>query len=108
MLFGQPWDGRALDGKRILLWAEQGLGDVLQFVRYVPRVVERGGRPVVWAPRNLHPLLADAGCSELAALEEAPPECDFHCSLMSMPHLFGTTLETVPVDVPYFAPIPKK
>ncbi len=101
MLSGVPWDGRPLDGQRILLWGEQGLGDVLQFVRYVPHVAARGGKPVLWVPKELHPLLRDAGFSEMAASDEAAPDCEFHGALMSMPRLFGTTLETVPAQVPY-------
>jgi Tfp pilus assembly protein PilF len=107
LLLGASWDGRPLEGQRILIWGEQGLGDVLQFVRYIPQVVTRGGRPVLWAPRNLHPLLEDAGFGELAATEDAPPECEWHCALMSMPHVFATTLETVPAEVPYLRAKPR-
>ncbi len=95
------WNGSPLAGRRILLYAEQGMGDAMQFVRYVPRVIERGGRPVLWVAKTLMPLLADARLCDLAPLDEPAPPCDVHAALLSLPYLFGTTLETVPNEVPY-------
>ncbi len=100
-LNGTPWSGQPLAGQRIVLWGEQGLGDVLQFVRYVPQVIARGGRPVLWVPKNLVPLLQNADLCDVAAMDQGQPDCEFHAALMSLPHLLGTTLETVPAPVPY-------
>lgn len=98
---GRTWSGEPLDGQRVALWGEQGLGDVLQFVRYAADVAARGGRPVLLTSKSMFPLLREADLCELATLDEPPPDCEFHAALMSMPHLFGTTLETVPAHVPY-------
>jgi hypothetical protein len=85
----------------VALWGEQGLGDVLQFVRYAADVAARGGKPVLLTSKSMFPLLREADICELAAIDEPPPECEFHAALMSMPHVFGATLETVPANVPY-------
>jgi hypothetical protein len=74
---------------------------VLQFVRYAADVAARGGRPVLLTSKSMFPLLSEANLCELATIDEPPPDCEFHAALMSLPHLFGTTLETVPVQVPY-------
>jgi tetratricopeptide (TPR) repeat protein len=99
----QPtWDGSPLDGKRILLYAEQGLGDVLQFIRYAPLVADRGGNVVVACHRLLIPLLSRCGAiAELTPLDAPPPECDAQAALMSLPRLLGTSLATVPASIPY-------
>ncbi len=100
---GMPlWDGSPLDGRRILLWAEQGLGDTLQFVRYAPAVVERGGHVVVSCPKVLVRVVATCpGVSQV--LPEGTAQTDFacHAPLMSLPRIFATTLETIPADIPY-------
>ncbi|MDU0457881.1 MAG: tetratricopeptide repeat protein [Geobacteraceae bacterium] len=105
-LFSQPrWDGSALNGKTILLHAEQGFGDTIQFVRYVPRVAELGGRVViecqVAALREL--LLSLDGVAQVVVAGEPLPDFDCHLPLMSLPLEFGTTLETIPSQVPYLA-----
>lgn len=101
--FKQPlWDGGPLDGKTIMLHAEQGLGDTIQFVRYARRVRQRGGRVIVVCQKTLLPLLA--GCKDvdqLAAQGDPLPAFDVHAPLLSLPRIFGTTLETVPAEVPY-------
>jgi tetratricopeptide (TPR) repeat protein len=98
---GARWDGRTLAGESVLLWGEQGHGDRFQFVRYVPMVSARGGRPVLWMPPSLLPLLAASGYENLASWEDPAPDCAYHAGLASLPHLFGTTLVTVPNQVPY-------
>jgi tetratricopeptide (TPR) repeat protein len=101
--FTQPqWRGEDLNGRTILLHAEQGFGDTLQMVRYVPMVAARGGRVVLEAPDALLPLLADIeGITVLLGPGSALPGFDLHCPLMSLPLAFGTTLETIPGGVPY-------
>jgi tetratricopeptide (TPR) repeat protein len=100
---GQPtWDGRPLEGRTILLEGEQGLGDTLQFIRYAPLVQERGGRVVVECQPALVPLLADfAGADGVVAHGGAVPRFDVHAPLLTLPALLGTTLATVPAQVPY-------
>src|SRR5262249_31899055 len=96
------WDGSPLGGRTVLLHAEQGLGDTIHFVRYAPLVRARGGEVVVACPRALRPLLADApALGRLAVQGEEPPPFDVYAPLMSLPALLGTTLATVPADVPY-------
>jgi tetratricopeptide (TPR) repeat protein len=102
--FHQPqWDGGPLAGRTVLLHAEQGLGDALQFIRYVPLVQACGGRIIVQCPRMLRRLLGDslAGIEGLIAPGETPPPFQVHCPLLSLPHLLGTTLATIPAGVPY-------
>jgi tetratricopeptide (TPR) repeat protein len=98
------WDGGVGTGGTLLLWAEQGLGDTLQFCRYAPLAAERGWRVVLETPQPLVGLLssldgvevAPIGASDLAQIER-------HCPLMSLPLLFRTTLETIPGTSPYLA-----
>ena len=96
------WNGTNLDGKRILLRLEQGLGDIIQFIRYAPRVAERGGKVVVQCPQPLKRLLeGQCDIEMVVSFEEQLPDYDVHYPLLSLPALFGTTLETIPNDVPY-------
>jgi tetratricopeptide (TPR) repeat protein len=91
------WTGEPLHGKTILVWAEQGLGDTIQFLRYVPLLRQRGARVVVSAQPRLLPLLAHAPeIDHLIGWLDTPPAHDFHAPLMSMPFLFQTTLATIP------------
>jgi tetratricopeptide (TPR) repeat protein len=85
--FQQPrWNGVPLDGKTILLYAEQGLGDALQFVRYAFDVQQRGGRVIVECHAPLQKLLAETpGIDQLIAFGDALPPFDVHYPLMSLP-----------------------
>ncbi len=105
-----PWDGGALEGRTILLHAEQGLGDTLQFARYAPLVAARGGRVVLEAQRELAPLLRSlAGAERVVARGVEPlPPFDVHAPLLSLPHLLGTTLGTIPAAVPYLRADPER
>jgi tetratricopeptide (TPR) repeat protein len=106
--FKQPrWDGSSLEGRTILLYAEQGLGDTLQFIRYAPLVQARGGRVVVQCQDTLLPLLSRcAGIDLLVGWSAAPPACDVWAPLLSVPGILGTTLETIPAQVPYLSADP--
>jgi FkbM family methyltransferase len=108
MDFPQPrWDGGPLEGKTILLHAEQGLGDTLQFVRYAPLLKRRGATVVLQAPPPLLRLLAGAPGIDVLLPEKAPlPPFDVHMPLLSLPLLFGTDLNSIPADVPYLHPDP--
>ncbi|HJT75918.1 MAG TPA: DUF6165 family protein [Gemmataceae bacterium] len=101
--FAQPrWDGSPLGGRTILLHAEQGLGDILQFIRYAPLVQERGGRVVVEAPGGLLPLLRTCpGIDQLVPKQAPLPPFDVQAGLLSLPGILGTTPDTIPARVPY-------
>ena len=97
-VFKQPrWDGSSLQDQTILLFAEQGLGDTLQFVRYAPIVKQTGATVLVQCPGPLHRLLATcAGIDCLVAEGGEPPGFQVQSSLLSLPWVFGTTLATIP------------
>src|SRR4029077_8450549 len=91
------WDGSPLEGRTILLFAEQGVGDTLQFIRYAPLVKERGGPVIVACQRALLPLLESCpGIDRLVARDGLRIEFDVFAPLMSLPRILGTTLETIP------------
>ena len=99
------WDGSALEGRTIVLTSEQGFGDTLQFVRYAPLVAALGGKVVVHCQPHLMRLFAGLkGAAEIVPADSGPPDHDCHAALMSLPHLFATTGETIPADVPYLSP----
>ena len=101
------WTGEDLGGRRILLHAEQGLGDTLQFLRFVPLVVARGGRVVLELPAPLAPLAAGLdGVAELVWAGDELPDFELHCPLLSLPRAFGTLPETLPPP-PYLAADPR-
>ena len=97
------WLGEgALQGKTILLHAEQGFGDTLQFVRYAPLVAGRGARVVVEVQPDLVRLLSGIpGIEAVIARGEALPSFDLHCPLLSLPLACRTELPTIPAPVPY-------
>jgi tetratricopeptide (TPR) repeat protein len=99
----QPaWDGSDPAGRTLLLHAEQGLGDTLQFIRYAPLVRQRGARVVVACQEPLLPLLGRcAGIDELIGASAEPPPCDARAAFLSLPLLLGNTPQTVPAAVPY-------
>jgi tetratricopeptide (TPR) repeat protein len=101
------WLGKeSLAGKTILLHAEQGSGDTIQFVRYAPLLAARGANKViVEVQRELVPLVSGIeGISAVIGRGEALPPFDVHCPLLSLPLAFATELATIPADVPYIAP----
>src|SRR5208282_2184815 len=85
--YAQPrWDGGDLAGKTVLLYAEQGLGDTLQFIRYAPLVQERGATVVVACPAPLVRLLARCpGIDQILAEGSPLPPCDVQAPLLSLP-----------------------
>jgi hypothetical protein len=97
------WVGESpIDGKTILLQAEQGLGDTLQFVRYVPLVAERGARVVLRVQPALGKLMAGMpGAERVITSYDNVTDVDMVCPLMSLPHAFATRVATVPATVPY-------
>jgi hypothetical protein len=106
---GPSWRGEPIAGRTILLHAEQGLGDTIQFVRYVPMVAARGARVVLEVQPDLIRLLqAVPGVARLIARGDALPGFDTHCPLLSLPRAFGTRLETVPAGLPYLTVDPRE
>jgi tetratricopeptide (TPR) repeat protein len=96
------WDGSPLEGRTILIHAEQGLGDTLQFIRYAPLVKRLGATVIVECQPVLCGLLAGChGIDHLVARGSPLPPFDVHVPLLSLPRLFGTVLDTVPAEVPY-------
>jgi tetratricopeptide (TPR) repeat protein len=108
--FAEPeWQGEDLAGRTILLHAEQGMGDTLQFCRFVPEVEARGGRVVLEVQPPLVSLLAASFPGATVIAERTPrPPVDCHLPLMSLPWRLGTTLDTLPATVPYLAADPAK
>lgn len=104
----QPtWHGESLNGRTILLYAEQGLGDTLQFLRYVPLVAARGGRVVLEVQHPLLSLMSGVeGAAQVIARGDPLPPFDLECPLMSLPRAFDTVLDGVPADIPYLRPDP--
>lgn len=101
--FDRPeWDGSELAGRTVLVYAEQGFGDALQFVRYVPLIAKRGGKAVLRCAATLKPLFAGVpGIGQVVDEREPLPAFDLCCPLLSLPRLFETTLDSIPADVPY-------
>jgi Flp pilus assembly protein TadD len=96
-----PWSGDALDGRTILLRTEQGFGDTFQFIRYAPLVKASGGRVLLECEPALMKILEGvAGVDALVPIGSQPAH-DVQRPLMSLPLVFGTTLETIPASVPY-------
>ncbi len=109
--FSQPqWTGSdPIEGKTILLHAEQGLGDTLQFCRYVPLVAARGARMILEVQKPLAGLMRTlAGSPEVVAKGDALPAFDLHCPLLSLPLAFNTELDTIPGEIPYLSADPTK
>lgn len=99
------WDGRPLNGRTILIHAEQAFGDTIQFARYLPLVARRGGKILVECPGPLVTLLETIEGVTLVVPAGMPvPRADFHLPLMSLPQLFATTLESIPNQIPYLFP----
>lgn len=104
------WEGGELSGKTILLHAEQGHGDTIQFVRYAPLVARAGAKVLLEVQQSLKALLA--GVEGVAAVfgrdeqgrSERLPQFDCHQYLISLARVFGTELHTIPAEIPYIRP----
>lgn len=109
--YPQPlWRDQDISGKRLLLYAEQGLGDTILMVRYVPLVLARGPAKLVLEcqPELMGLFSRSFPGVEIVALKSSPPDFDLHASLFDLPLIFDTTLETVPAKVPYLEPSTQK
>lgn len=109
--FIQPlWLGESdVTGKTILVHAEQGLGDTLQFCRYVP-LLERAGAHVLFAPQSpLKGVLRSLSpTAQIVDVDDPSLDFDVHCRLLSLPLAFGTTAQTIPADTPYLTAEPDR
>jgi lipoprotein NlpI len=105
----QPeWDGQPLNGRRILIYADQGLGDTIQFLRYLPLVADRGGKVlVVCHPDLIRVFRCVPRVEEWVAFGQPLPQHDVQCPWMSLPAIFGTTLQTIPSVIPYILADPE-
>ncbi|MGC8641928.1 MAG: tetratricopeptide repeat protein [Isosphaeraceae bacterium] len=102
----QPvWDGSPLEGRTLLICAEQGLGDTLQFIRYASHAKRLGGRVIVACSQALARIVATCPDVDGVVTDGSPlPEYSCHAPVMSLPRILGTTLETIPREVPYLCP----
>ena len=105
-LFPRPlWLGReSLEGKRILIHEEQGIGDIIQFCRYVTLLDAQGAHVIfAVAPRLLGLMATLGGSIEIRSIDEAATDFDFHCPLLSLPRAFNTELTNIPAHTPYLS-----
>jgi tetratricopeptide (TPR) repeat protein len=101
----QPWQGESLAGLHICVQAEQGFGDTIQFVRYLPLLKDRAGSVIVCVHKPLVALMRENFPGiEVVAVPPTPLRADCDCALLSLPRLFKTRLETIPAPVPYLRP----
>ncbi|MEI9925498.1 MAG: hypothetical protein WDN50_20465 [Bradyrhizobium sp.] len=104
------WRGEGnIDGKTILIGPDEGLGDTIQFIRYVPMLAERGARVTLVVQDALYPLLCDLpGVSQCLPTSVTLPAFDFdlHCPISSLPFAFGTRLDTIPSAASYLPALP--
>jgi hypothetical protein len=99
--FAQPqWRGENAKGKTVLVHAEQGLGDAIQFSRYVPAMMERGIDVVLEVQPALEGLLVQLG-ARVVRLGDPLPRFDLHCPILSLPLAFETGVDSIPADIPY-------
>jgi tetratricopeptide (TPR) repeat protein len=108
--FPQPtWNGEPFPHQRLLIHAEQGFGDAIQFVRYASLAAERGGEVLVECPRTLAGLFHSVeGVREVIAAGDPLPPFDLHLPMLSLPLVFRTTPEAVPQKVPYLQADPER
>jgi len=102
--FQNIWDGKSVAGKRVLVRCYHGLGDTIQFIRYVALLKEVAAKVIVWVQPSLIPLLRSVqGIDQLLPLHDGVPdvEYDVDVELGELPHLFRTTLANIPAKVPY-------
>jgi Flp pilus assembly protein TadD len=101
------WDGKPLEGRTILVHTEQGFGDTIQFIRYLPLVKARGSQTIVCSePRMMELVRSCSGIDRVVSKREPLPNFDVHTALMSLPAVLGTELSSIPAEVPYLATDP--
>ena len=104
-LASELWTGQSLEGKSILVYAEQGFGDTIQFVPYVPMIAKQAGQVVFECQKALLRICSKLeGVSEVVARGDFLPQTDFHIPLMSLPHRMNTRIECLPLAKGYLKP----
>ena len=99
---GPRWNGSDISGLTILLHAEQAFGDTIQFIRYAPLVAQKCARVIVQSPKELVRLLGNVqGIEQVVPYGDQLPEFNMHCPLLSLPLIFGTSLSSIPAQIPY-------
>ena len=111
--FPQPiWLGEeTIEGKTVLIRVDEGLGDTIQFARYVPMLAARGARVILMVSKAVRSLLSGLpGVSQCLAISDGPPPAfDMHCPISTLPLAFGTRLDSIPSETPYLpAPAPTR
>jgi len=103
--FSQPqWGGQMLDGKTIFIHAEQGIGDTIQFIRYIEKVAKYNGEIIVECQKPLIKLLSNfSQISKLIYSGDDVPNFDFHSPLLSLPYILGTEVSSIPSNIPYIS-----
>ncbi len=97
------WSGEDLTGKSLLVYPEQGIGDTLQFLRFVPMVAEIAAEVFLEVPKSLERLVSRLDWPVTIIRSGITPEkFDFHATLMDLPRILGTSLKTIPAQIPYF------
>ncbi|HVT87896.1 MAG TPA: tetratricopeptide repeat protein [Tepidisphaeraceae bacterium] len=108
---GPAWNGsmESLAGKTLMIGSEQGFGDAIQFARYIPIVAKHAARVVLVCQPELRILMKSVpGLSHVMSPGDSIPKYDTHAALMSMGRLLGTTIDSIPADVPYLTADPMK
>ena len=99
------WNGTSLAGKRVLVRCYHGLGDTIQFVRYLPLLKSIAAHVTIWAQPTLMSLLSTSrGIDKIMALHDGAPDCEYEADVeaMELPYVFRTSIETIPAEIPYF------
>ncbi|HIF60548.1 MAG TPA: hypothetical protein EYQ26_13810 [Rhodospirillales bacterium] len=101
--YPQPfWDGSSLVCKTLFLYPEQGVGDLIIFIRYVKVLSTKTTKIIVECPKSLHRLFSTIPeINVLVTKEDTLPDFDFYAPLLSLPGILNTTLQTIPVNIPY-------
>jgi tetratricopeptide (TPR) repeat protein len=104
---GPSWKGEDISDKTILIYTEQGLGDIIQFARYLPLVVCKARRVIVAVHPPVRRLLESIeGITVVSILDTPLPDSNVYCPLLSLPRAFATSLASIPATVPYLHPDP--
>lgn len=94
------WNGEDLEGKTLLVQGEQGIGDQIQFSRYIPMLLKKNGKVIFECHQSLHRLFSCLNVSRLVDMK-ADVSADVQIPLLSLPYMFGTTAKNIPADIPY-------
>ena len=100
---GTEWDGTPGSDTTLVIHAEQGRGDTMQFVRYLPLVKQRVARAILTVPKSVVQLLEQSGYEDVLAFDDPLPHYDYKISILDLPGVFGTNIDTIPAEIPYLA-----